>query len=44
MFGDAFIDSQKRRRKEVAEIQSLGLETFAQKKGMDFLVLIWRWW
>lgn len=33
MFGDAFIDSQKRRRKEVAEIQSLGLETFAQKKG-----------
>ena len=33
MFGDAFIDSQKRRRKEVAEIQSLGLEKFAQKKG-----------
>ena len=33
MFGNAFIDAQKRRKKEVAEIQSLGLEKFATKKG-----------
>ena len=32
MFGNAFIDAQKKRRKEVAEIQAEGLELFSKKR------------
>ena len=32
MFGDAFVDAQKRRKKEVAEIQAEGLELFSKKR------------
>ena len=38
MFGDAFIDSQKRRRKEVARNSIIRIGEFAQKKEMDYLV------
>lgn len=36
MFGDAFVDAQKRRIREVAQIQSAGLEEFAKKKDNGF--------
>jgi hypothetical protein len=32
MFGNAFIDAQKKRRREVAEIQAEGLELFSKKR------------
>ena len=36
MFGNAFVDAQKRRIREVAQIQSAGLEEFAKKKDNGF--------
>ena len=36
MFGNAFVDTQKRRIREVAQIQSAGLEEFAKKKDNGF--------
>ena len=36
MFGNAFVDAQKSRIREVAKIQSAGLEEFARKKDNGF--------
>ena len=36
MFGNAFVDAQKSRIREVAQIQSAGLEEFAKKKDSGF--------
>ena len=36
MFGNAFVDAQKSRIREVAQIQSAGLEEFARKKDSGF--------